>query len=493
MGAPLPADLLQRSPEEASRLVVLALLDAAAEAAARLDDPEDAEALHDFRVAIRRTRSVLRAWKDALGKSVRKGDRKAFRTLQRATGEGRDAQVALAWLAEQRAELRPPHRLGADWLAGRLQARRDEALEHACRGVREGFEAVRAGLEPRLEVVTVRKNLKGGAVPSTYGEALAVRAREAADEVVRLLSGVTSVEDRDTCHRARVAGKRLRYLVEPARGHVEAAQTVVKRCKKLQDLLGDLNDAHVQCEALGRALEEAAAERARRLHELARATEDDTLRREARRSERAGLLALTRRAQLRLGELWERLERDWLAGGMVTLLEDVEALVEQLESACRPPVEIERKYLLRGRPDLEAAAASGARVDAVEIDQGWLPGERLRERLRRSVGPNGTTYTRTVKVGAGVERLELDEATSAPVFDTLWPLTEGCRIRKRRHRVRAGDHLWEVDEFLDRDLWLAEVELDDPDAAPDLPQWLAGQVEREVTDDPRYTNLKLAR
>jgi len=158
-------------------------------------------------------------------------------------------------------------------------------------------------------------------------------------------------------------------------------------------------------------------------------------------------------------------------------------------------VEIERKYLLSGPVDFSPVAAY---VETVEIRQGYLPGERLRERLRRSEGPAGTSYERTIKLGAGVERMELEEATTAHVFDTMWRLTEGCRIHKRRHRVRLPQEqgppvVWEIDEFLDRPLWLAEIELDDPEAQPALPDWLAPRVERDVTDDPRYTNLKLAR
>ena len=90
------------------------------------------------------------------------------------------------------------------------------------------------------------------------------------------------------------------------------------------------------------------------------------------------------------------------------------------------------------------------------------------------------TYERAIKLGAGVERIEIEEATPAHVFDALWPLTEGCRIQKRRHRVRLPQDdgpavVWEIDEFLDRPLWLAEIELDDPETHPDLPEWLFSQ------------------
>ncbi|MCB9543646.1 MAG: CHAD domain-containing protein, partial [Myxococcales bacterium] len=50
----------------AARRVARSFLDEARAAAARLDDPDDPESLHDFRVAIRRQRATLRAWRKPL-------------------------------------------------------------------------------------------------------------------------------------------------------------------------------------------------------------------------------------------------------------------------------------------------------------------------------------------------------------------------------------------------------------------------------------------
>jgi CYTH domain-containing protein len=97
-----------------------------------------------------------------------------------------------------------------------------------------------------------------------------------------------------------------------------------------------------------------------------------------------------------------------------------------------------------------------------------------------------------VKLGRGVSRIEIEEPTTRDVFETLWPLTAGCRVHKRRHSVRDGKYLWEIDEFLDQELVLAEVELSHAEEVPELPDWLAPFVEREVTDDPAWTNLALA-
>ena len=53
--------LLSRPPEEGARLIALSWLDQAAAAFPRLQDPADIEALHDFRVGLRRLRSCLRS------------------------------------------------------------------------------------------------------------------------------------------------------------------------------------------------------------------------------------------------------------------------------------------------------------------------------------------------------------------------------------------------------------------------------------------------
>ena len=45
----------------------------------------------------------------------------------------------------------------------------------------------------------------------------------------------------------------------------------------------------------------------------------------------------------------------------------------------------------------------------------------------------------------------------------------------------------------DRELFLAEVELSDPEQHPELPEWLAPYVVREVTNEAEYVNLNLAR
>lgn len=150
--------------------------------------------------------------------------------------------------------------------------------------------------------------------------------------------------------------------------------------------------------------------------------------------------------------------------------------------------EIERKFLLSALPRTPEP------TEVLEIDQGYLPGVRLVERLRRQRDRGGhTRYYRTVKVGIGVERMELEEETDARTFEHLWLLTEGRRLRKRRYVIPDAGRYWEVDEFLDRDLVLAELEIPNAATQIEIPDWLAPVLIREITSERQYTNRSLAR
>jgi CYTH domain-containing protein len=149
--------------------------------------------------------------------------------------------------------------------------------------------------------------------------------------------------------------------------------------------------------------------------------------------------------------------------------------------------EIERKYLLRAMP----VGVVATRV--CEIDQGYLPGNRIRERIRRIQQPEAARFVRTIKMGAGIDRFELEEDTTEQFFSAVWPLTRGRRVHKRRHFLNDGPVEWVVDEFLDRELVLAEIELERVDQTVTLPAWLTNVLVREVTDEPAMTNFSLAR
>jgi peptide-methionine (R)-S-oxide reductase len=167
-------------------------------------------------------------------------------------------------------------------------------------------------------------------------------------------------------------------------------------------------------------------------------------------------------------------------------------------SGARRSVEIERKFLLSGLPRLPADA------EPWRIEQGYLPdparpggagggGDVTEGRLRRAVGPDGSVrHTHTVKRGLGIERAEIERPLDESEFEAHWPRTAGRRLRKTRYRVAAGGRFWEVDEYPDLGLVLAEIEIESADERVALPEWLAPHVVREVTGEARYTNYRLA-
>ena len=485
-----PAEVLRLSPEEAARILALALLDEAKQTVPRLPDPDDTEALHDFRVGIRRLRSCLRAYRPYLKGKGTKKLRNRLRNLADSTNAGRDVEVQLEWLASHHAALAGRQRTGFNWLVRRLEARKREAYEDVLTRITDEFPAVEKSLRDRLSVY--RATIRSGdseAPPFTFSEKAGMLVREHGADLGNRLNSVRSVTDVQQAHRARISAKRIRYLLEPFRGEVTSAKEAVQRLRGLQDILGDLNDMYVLADEIARSLQVAMYQRARRLHELAMQEEldDRKMRSETRRDERPGLLALTRLIRARQDKLYPALEGEWLGGNASEFLKEVDTIADQISSRRPKDTEIERKFLLTELPPVAASAPS------VDIEQGWLPGKRLQERLRRVRDADVERYYRTVKRGTGISRLEVEDETSKELFDSLWPLTEGRRVRKKRYKVSDGPLVWEIDEFTDRHLALAEVELDSEDTVVKLPGWLEGFVVREVTGEKEYLNRTLAR
>lgn len=144
--------------------------------------------------------------------------------------------------------------------------------------------------------------------------------------------------------------------------------------------------------------------------------------------------------------------------------------------------EVERKFLVERPPDgLDPAAG-------VPIRQGYLTTGDVEVRLRRA----GDRTLLTIKAGRGLVRAEEELAIDPDRFARLWPLTEGRRVEKVRHRLPADGVTIELDVYAGarEGLLVAEVEFASEEAATrwEPPAWLG----REVTGDPAYANARLA-
>src|SRR3989442_6712057 len=127
------------------------------------------------------------------------------------------------------------------------------------------------------------------------------------------LETARSRRDQDAVHAARIAVKRLRYLLEPLAAERPRAGALAELLKRLQTVLGELHDLQALRAELGVAVAEAAAERACHVHAGALAGPQG--RRPAKRTgprpASAGLLALARFAGRLHDDLFRRLDAEW--------------------------------------------------------------------------------------------------------------------------------------------------------------------------------------
>lgn len=328
----MSSGLLSRPPEEGARRLALSYLDQAAEARPRLADPADAEALHDFRVGLRRLRSCLRAYGAYLEDSVPRKLARRLKKLAAATGPGRDTEVQIEWLRGRSPHLSGHHRSGLSWILGRLEERMRHAYEDMREEIEEEFGRIEKDLRRRLSVYHAEIRLSEAAPRFTLAEATAGILRRHVEELESHLARVDDAQDQEESHEARISAKRVRYLLEPLVEDLPETAPVVKRFKALQDLLGELHDAHVLEKELAGAVEDAAAERARKILELSldHAPDENLLRAERRRAREAGLIALARLNRARRDRLFWSLDNEWLEGKAGDFLREVEALAEKM-------------------------------------------------------------------------------------------------------------------------------------------------------------------
>ena len=481
--------LLSVRPEEGARRVALSFVREAQEACDRLKDgahrADDTEALHDMRVALRRLRSAMRAYAQVLDEAIPKKRRKNLRSLVQSTNEARDAEVQLSWIDENHEALSEVERLGADAWRRALE----ETKHHAYRQIIEDkvprLRSLLVQLARDLSEYDVHCVVFASDAEATFGEVASDTLALLLRDLEKALARVRSHEDEAEAHEARIVGKRLRYALEPLREVSPEAGEALRELKKLQDVLGSLQDLSVRTHALSKAVEDAAIARARTEVGL---VVNDEARAPGQVDTQPGLLALVRLAQTQKRSVLDQVIEEWATGSRLSVVsESLSKAVRALGGEDDVPREIERKYLLTAMPPFVADKAFS------RLEQGYVPGVSIVERVRRKVDAKGNKkHFRTVKLGRGIERIEIEEEITPALFASLFTLTKGRRVRKKRFAITEGDYTWEIDVFTDRELVLAEVELSSADIQPKLPEWLAPYVVREVTDEDTYVNLNLA-
>lgn len=145
------------------------------------------------------------------------------------------------------------------------------------------------------------------------------------------------------------------------------------------------------------------------------------------------------------------------------------------------PLEIERRFLVRGEP-------WSGRGPGTPLEQGYLlaaPERTLRVRLA------GERAWLTLKLAVtATTRAEYEYAIPLEHARELLAACGDAVVAKTRHGLEHAGRRWTIDVFAGASagLVLAELELEAEDAPFERPPWLGP----EVTADGRYTSAALA-
>lgn len=160
-----------------------------------------------------------------------------------------------------------------------------------------------------------------------------------------------------------------------------------------------------------------------------------------------------------------------------------------------PPLEIERKFLIR-MPERDVLLAQAA-CTCSEIEQTYLQTEvpGISERVRARTTAGVTVYTHTVKTRVNpLTCIEEEETVSEEQYRALLERADASRspVLKERFCFPRDGYLYEIDVYpFWTDRAIMEVELSSETEQFPIPSILS--VLKEVTADKRYKNTMLAK
>ena len=209
--------------------------------------PEDADAIHDLRVAIRRLSRELRvfeAWFDA---GQVKKIRRRLRKLMGHCAAVRNCDVAVDVLR------------AAGWRSPELSA----GLEQERRRTREVLVRKLHGWLRRRRVKKWRRELRAGRGPAKPGDNIQGSLPAMIEDLFRAGQEASKARSSHyTMHQFRLKTKRVRYTLELFESvYGEKTKEIMESLKGLQEKLGAINDCATTLEMIRRNRNAAAAVR----------------------------------------------------------------------------------------------------------------------------------------------------------------------------------------------------------------------------------------
>jgi CHAD domain-containing protein len=241
LGLDLPPEAKPLDPSAPALEHVLDLLRSQV-AAVRAHDPgtrlgTEPEELHQMRVAVRRLRAILRAARPMFAPEPLEALRAELSWLGEALGACRDLDVMRDYLREEMDTLEPAERRAGPRLLRHLESAREEARRDLMKALEDDrYFALLDRLDAFIEYP-----------PLTNADvALPELAAQEFKKLRKTVEALPASPGDAELHQARIKTKRARYTAELAARVVgRPAERFVKKAKKLQDVLGEHQDAVV--------------------------------------------------------------------------------------------------------------------------------------------------------------------------------------------------------------------------------------------------------
>ncbi|HOQ04878.1 MAG TPA: CHAD domain-containing protein [Anaerohalosphaeraceae bacterium] len=214
----------------------------------------DIEPIHQVRVVCRRLRTALRLFADCLQEDSVSKWRKECKRLLKDLRKARDLDIQMQFLEELLKKAIRDKKI----LPGlkRLQLRLRQKRQRLQKRIRKSADRFRKqNILKEIAAETERLEQTQSPAAEAGGLSVAERAgtavQEAMEKTTALLDRLNDKKDIKGHHQLRIAVKRLRYTLEifqPA--FKEDFDKLIQPLKKMQTLLGDLNDCAVWLEQI---------------------------------------------------------------------------------------------------------------------------------------------------------------------------------------------------------------------------------------------------
>jgi CHAD domain-containing protein len=238
--------------DKATKSILSSLLGVIRTNEAEIEKDLDTEFVHDFRVAVRRTRSALSQIKYVFSSKVTARFKKDFSSVGKLSNELRDLDVYLLKEDEYKSKIPPALRDHINPLFEYLREKRSNAFQTFVQGLKspqyakiiKDWEAFLNRPRP------ASADAENAGVPVI--DLARHRIHKKYRSVIKAGHRILKNNDDKKLHVLRIQCKKLRYLMEffSSLFPPKKIKTLIAQLKKLQDNLGEFNDLRVQEEYL---------------------------------------------------------------------------------------------------------------------------------------------------------------------------------------------------------------------------------------------------